>query len=340
MPGSRIVVVASWKKGAETTVNSDGSWLLSLATPKAGGPYEIEFRHDQSSTALKNVLIGEVWLCSGQSNMEMPLQGWPPDSIMWAKEEIANSSNDAIRLFTVRRAYSPSPEWSCAGRWESCAPQTSAGFSATAYFFGRKLQQTLHVPIGLIHSSWGGTPIEAWTSAEFISRVARYDSVIQKMRVSADSMKLLKAWLERFPVMDMSARDAATKWQHLTFQDDQCALSSYADSAWHIMHLPTYWEQTGLGEFDGVVWFRKQVTIPPSWVHKDLILELGPVDDMDVSFVNGHQVGSHETEGLWRAERVYSVPANIVDSTAMTIAVRVLDIGGGGGIYGPAASMS
>ncbi|HUI63669.1 MAG TPA: glycosyl hydrolase family 2, partial [Bacteroidota bacterium] len=117
-PGGRIALITSWKNGAEATVKSDGSWMLRLATPKAGGPYQIEIRHDDSSSVLKNILIGEVWLCSGQSNMEMPLQGWPPDSINWAKEEIANSSNDAIRLFTVKRAYSPTPEWSCAGRWE------------------------------------------------------------------------------------------------------------------------------------------------------------------------------------------------------------------------------
>lgn len=339
-PGSRIVLVASWKKQADALVGPDGSWSLTLATPHAGGPFQIEIRHDDTTRVLKNVLVGEVWLCSGQSNMEMPLEGWPPDSILWAKGEIASSSNPSIRLFTVKRAYSPTREWDCAGRWEECSSLSSPSFSATAYFFGKKLQQELNVPIGLIHSSWGGTPIEAWTSGEFLSRVAEFDTIVRKIRASADSMKLLQAWLDRFPVIDISTRERATKWQHLELQDEQCARRIYADSTWPLMHLPTYWERTGIGEFDGVVWFRRQITIPASWVHKDLILELGPIDDMDVSFVNGQEVGSHETEGLWRVDRVYPIPGQIVDSTTLSIAVRVLDTGGGGGIYGPVSSMS
>ncbi len=106
------------------------------------------------------------------------------------------------------------------------------------------------------------------------------------------------------------------------------------------MKLPLLWEKAGLGEFDGVVWFRKEITVPAAWVHKDLVVELGPVDDMDVTFVNGRKVGGHETEGFWKAERVYRVPKSLVDTTIVRIAVRVIDNGGGGGIYGESQSMS
>lgn len=338
-PGTPIGLRASWKREAGTVVGADGKWSLTLTTPRAGGPYEIEIRHDDSTLILRNVLVGEVWLCSGQSNMEMPLEGWPPDSILNADEEIRNSSYPHIRLFTVKRAFAATPQSECAGAWDECSPKRSHVFSAAAYFFGRKLYQTLKVPIGLIHSSWGGTAVEAWMSREVLSPVPQYDSILQRISVTADSLKILQAWLGQFPVIEMSKRDRDTKWQDLGLRDEECALPRFDDSAWRIMKLPTYWESTEVGEFDGVVWFRRQVRIPAAWVHRDLVLELGPIDDMDATFVNGDRVGAHETEGLWNLDRVYTVPGHDVDSTLVNIAVRVIDNGGGGGIYGAAKLM-
>ncbi len=339
-PGTPVTVRASWKKESSTFVGADGTWNLTLPTPRAGGPYDIEIGHGDSTLSLRNVLVGEVWLCSGQSNMEMPLEGWPPDSILDAKEEIANSADPHIRLYTVKRGYAATPSTSCAGGWDECSPGRVHSFSAAAYFFGRTIQRALKVPLGLVVSSWGGTAVESWLSREYLSRVSAYDTVLEKIAVTAESLKILQAWLEKFPVIDMGKRERDTKWQNLGLQDEACARTGYADSAWHLMRLPTYWEKTEVGEFDGVVWFRRQVRIPASWVHRDLVLELGPVDDMDAAFVNGDRVGSHETEGFWNLDRVYNVPAKDVDSTLVTLAVRVIDNGGGGGIYGPAKSMN
>jgi sialate O-acetylesterase len=339
-PGSTISIQPSWGKNVTTEVKADGSWMLSLRTPAAGGPHQIEVRHDDTVLTLRNIVLGEVWLCSGQSNMEMPLEGWPPDTILHSAAEIQHATYPDIRLFNVKRAFSATPESDCAGRWEECSPTTSPTFSATAYFFGRKLYQSLKVPIGLILSSWGGTPVEAWTSAEFLRRVPELDTTLQKIRVAAEGMKGQLAWLQQFPVIDVSTRARATKWQNLALRDDDCAALQLDDSRWRIMRLPTIWEKSGLGEFDGVVWFRKEITVPAAWVHKDLIVELGPVDDMDVTFVNGRKVGGHETEGFWKAERVYRVPKSLVDTTIIRIAVRVTDNGGGGGLYGEGKSMS
>ncbi len=152
-------------------------------------------------------------------------------------------------------------------------------------------------------------------------------------------MKVFQSWLGKFPVVDVGKRDRDTKWQNLGLGDDSCALPAFDDRAWRVMNLPTYWEKTEVGEFDGVVWFRRQVTLPASWVHRDLVVELGPVDDMDATYFNGVRIGAHETEGLWNLNRVYAVPARCVDSTRVTIAVRVIDNGGGGGIYGAANVM-
>ncbi|RPH35233.1 glycosyl hydrolase family 2, partial [bacterium] len=270
------------------------------------------------------------------------LEGWPPnDTIANSAQEISNSFFfPAIRVFTVKRAFSPVPESMCEGAWVECSPATSPGFSATAYFFGKALQQALKVPVGLIHSSWGGTPVESWMSAERLSGVAGYDSVIRKIRFSADSLRVLREWLVRFPMLDVGRRPQSTRWRDLDLNDSSCAARGFVDSSWHVMNLPVLWERTSLGQFDGAVWFRKHVAIPAGWIRRDLVLELGPIDDIDAAFVNGRKVGGHEEEGMWNVDRVYRIPAAMVDSTLMEIAVRVIDFQGGGGIYGQEKALS
>jgi sialate O-acetylesterase len=335
-PGDTIAVRASWGEQAMTLVGADSGWSLDLKTPAAGGPARIEICHDQTTLTLSNVLIGEVWLCSGQSNMEMPLEGWPPnDTIANSGMEISGSFYfPTVRFFTVKRSFSPVPESTCEGTWSECSPATSPAFSATAYFFGKALQQALNVPVGLIHSSWGGTPVEAWTSRERLSSIAGFDSVLRKINSSVDSLRLLKTWLSAFPTIDVRHRESAMRWHDLSFNDSACARRSFSDSIWHDMTLPVLWELTELGQFDGTVWFRRQVVIPAAWVHRDLLLDLGPIDDIDIAYVNGVKVGSHEEEGMWNVDRSYRIPGSLVDSVVMQLAVRVIDYQGGGGIYG------
>jgi sialate O-acetylesterase len=244
-----------------------------------------------------------------------------------------------MRFFTVKRAFSPVQESTCEGAWADCSPATSPGFSATAYFYGKALQQTLKVPVGLINASWGGTPVESWMSGDRLSAIAGFDSVVQRIGSSVDSLRVLRAWLSRFPVLDVRQREPGARYRDLSFNDSACAGRGYNDSTWREMKLPVLWEQTRMGQFDGAVWFRKHVAIPAGWVHRDLVLELGPIDDVDVTYVNGQKVGSHEQEGMWNVPRTYVVPASIVDSTQLEIAVRVIDFQGGGGIYGAESSL-
>lgn len=340
-PGTEVRLQTTWGATVAGRVNPDSTWMLKLRTPKAGGPYELAIRHDGTTLTIRSVLVGEVWLCSGQSNMEMPLAGWPPtDTILNATEEIRHSSLSSIRLFTVRRAFSAVPEPACDGSWKECSPSTSREFSATAYFFGKKLYEALHVPIGLIQASWGGTPVESWISAQFLTRIPEYDTTLEKLRSSADGWRRILSWLHQYPIIDMRQRKGESRWKELSFRDEECASRSYDDTEWRTMRLPTLWEATEVGNLDGVVWFRKQATIPQDWVHKNLVLELGPIDDIDVTFVNGTKVGSHEEEGAWNVNRVYEVPGSINDSTVVEVAVRVIDYGGGGGMYGNPKSMS
>jgi sialate O-acetylesterase len=334
-PGTSVAIRASWGDSAASKVEADGHWLVRLRTRHAGGPYSLTLRHDDTLMTISNVLVGDVWLCSGQSNMEMPLMGWPPaDTIQGSTTEISNATYPNLRLCTVRRAFSAMPESTCTATWAECTPANVPLFSATAFFFGKNLQQSLGIPIGLIHSSWGGTPVEAWTSARALAGVTEFAATLEGISKCEDGVRALGQWLRKYPAMDMQGGNEETKWHNLNFQDSVCATRLYADSAWATMRLPAYWESAGLGNFDGVVWFRKSVSIPSSWVGKNLVLELGAIDDMDVSFVNGVKVGGHEAGGFWNTKRVYPVPGTVIDSTLVQIAVRVIDTQGGGGIAG------
>jgi sialate O-acetylesterase len=338
-PGTSVVIRASWGDSAASLVEPAGRWMVKLRTRHAGGPYSLTVRHDDTSMTIANVLVGDVWLCSGQSNMEMPLMGWPPaDTIAGSAAEISNATNPNLRLCTVRKAFSAVPESTCNASWAECTPTSVPTFSATAFFFGKNLQQSLGIPIGLIHSSWGGTPVEAWTSARSLAGVPEFASTLEGIEKCEDGVRALAQWLHRYPAVDMQGGAEETKWRDLSCNDSVCATRVYNDSVWATMRLPGYWEYAGLGNFDGVVWFRKTVAIPSAWIGKNLVLELGAIDDMDVTYVNGVKVGSYEAGGFWNTKRVYPVPGSVNDSTLVQIAVRVIDTQGGGGIGGGDAS--
>lgn len=340
IPGTNLVFRTSWGKEMKAKVSTEGTWSMKLPTPKAGGPFQVSIRYADTVFVLRNVLIGEVWLCSGQSNMEMPLEGWPPtDTISNSSNEIEQALFPSIRLFSVKRASEATPSDMCAGNWVECSPVDVRSFSSTAYFFGRMLHTTLKVPIGLINTSYGGTPIEAWMSQKALNSFNEFVESLKKLDESRDSIRLLDQWIAHHPSISIRERDALHKWEGLRFQDDSCAAREYDDSTWHEMKLPTIWERTSVGNFDGVVWFRKQVVIPSGWVGKDLVLKLGPIDDMDETFVNGQKVGDHLREGFWKVDRVYKVAGSIVRDSLLQIAVRVIDIQGGGGIWGNGAKM-
>jgi sialate O-acetylesterase len=163
-PNSQVRITTSWnKKNYTTRASGGGDWKIKVETPVAGGPYSITIS-DGQPVVLKDVLIGEVWVCSGQSNMEMPMKGFRNQPVTGSNEAIVTSANTSIRLFTVARDKSLTEKYDFKGNWTECAPEHVSEFSATAYFFGRMIQQALGVPVGLICSAWGGTRIEPWIS--------------------------------------------------------------------------------------------------------------------------------------------------------------------------------
>lgn len=161
-PNTKISIESTWGEKAFAKADKNGKWKTEMKTIQAGGPYEVNIQ-GTSKVVLKDVLLGEVWLCSGQSNMEITLKGNPGQPIYESNHAIATSKNDQLRIFKVGKATSLEEQENCNGEWQLSSPQTAAGFSATTYFYGKMLQEQLGVPVGLINSSYGATPAEAWT---------------------------------------------------------------------------------------------------------------------------------------------------------------------------------
>ena len=181
-PGKEVQVTGSWNnKTVKVTTDNSGKWMTKLKTPVAGGPYTLTINSEKTIT-FQNVMIGEVWVCSGQSNMEMPMIGWTNMPILKSAETIKESSNyPNIRLFNLQKKISVSPMADCIGKWEQSSPESVPSFSASGYYFGLELYKRLNIPVGLIMTAWGGTPAEAWTCAEDIAKYPAFKPAIDKL---------------------------------------------------------------------------------------------------------------------------------------------------------------
>ena len=331
-PNNEITISTSWENESKTIVDINGHWNVSIGTPSAGGPFKIEIKSNQHKIVLNDIMIGEVWLASGQSNMEMTLMGWPPNDIINnADEEIAKSSNSKIRMFTVEKQISINPLGDVKGSWKVSSPEETKNFSASAYFFAKELFKKLQVPIGIINSSWGGTPAESWTSKKTIDTFNEFKSVTQSINTS-DLFKNELKWFSQFKAIGIPTTDE--QWVNLNLLDNLIVETSYNDSDWEEIQLPgRYDNQINGGEFNGAVWFRKNIVIDN--LDSDYILTIGAVDDMDETYVNGHKIGGLIGMGFWNKKREFKIPKSILKKGNNTIAVRAIDAEGVGEIIGP-----
>lgn len=324
-PGKTVTISPTWNgKSYTARADASGNWKTLVQTPAYGGPYTVTVS-DGKALVLSNVMIGEVWICSGQSNMEMPVAGW--GKINNYAEEIANADYKNIRLFQAEHIASDVPLKNAKvtnGGWTPCTPEYVAEFSSVAYFFAREIYKKTGIPIGLIHTSWGGTLAEAWTSATTIRTMPEFAEALKKVqhvKTGSDYEKDLANWKKLVDNKDAGNGKGKPGW----------AAPALDEAAWDNMLLPNAWEQAGLPGFDGVVYFRKKIVLPPSWEGKAVTLNLGTIDDNDISYFNGEKIG--ETEG-YNKMRSYKIVASKVKAGENVIVVRVFDGSGGGGLYG------
>ena len=311
-----------------TKADKTGKWMIKLDNEIAGGPYTLTI-NGKNTVTFDNVLVGEVWICSGQSNMEMPIAGW--GKINNYEQEIAGANYPLIRHIKVPNTISSVPKDNIPeASWKICSPETAGDFTAAGYFFARELYNKLKVPVGLINTSWGGTMVETWISRQAFESSDEFKQMIAGMpSLNLDSMAKIKkeASIKRIEALQGSLNTTGGVTWNETSTDD---------SNWPVMQLPGLWETQQLGDLDGIVWFRKTITISPEDAGKAATLELAMIDDNDITYVNGVKTGS--TDG-YNVKRKYTIAPGVLKEGKNVIAVRVDDTGGGGGIYGDSAEM-
>jgi len=305
-----------------TKADENGDWMLILPSQNAGGPYEITLK-GQNEIRIKNVLFGDVWVCSGQSNMELPLERLKEKY----GEVIKNATNTNIRQFLVPDTYNfknPQTDFN-SGSWVAANPESILEFSGVGYFFAHKLYEKYHVPIGFINTALGGSPIEAWLSNEALKAFPESYNEAQKYKdasfikeIEAGDKKRSDAWYTLANTSDEGLLEA-NQWKE----------ASADDQDWKTMDIPGYWsDQTSLGHMNGVVWFRKEVEVPSTMVGKPAKLFMGRIVDQDFVYVNGTLAG---TTGYQYPPRRYDLAPTLLKEGKNTIAIRVINNSGKGG---------
>ena len=299
-----------------TIANKNGQWEIMLSKLKAGGPYVMKIDASNSIT-INDILVGDVWVCSGQSNMQLML-GWLGNVY---QDEIDNSENHFIRQFLVplgTNFNSPDEDFR-AGKWLYANPENVRRFTAVGYFFAKYLYEKYKVPIGLIYSSFGGSSTEAWISEESIKSFPKYYDEAQRFKEPGYLEKINKQDDERIENWNklLKQNDEGYKNPQKTWFDPQLNTSD-----WETTHVPGYWVDTKLGSVNGVVWFRREINIPSNMIGKPALLKLGRIVDCDTVFINGKFVG---TTGSQYAQRIYKIPEDLLKEGKNTIVVRVIN---------------
>lgn len=298
------------------TADKKGNWEVTFPAMDYSKNAVLKVIGKNNTINLSNVLIGEVWLCSGQSNMAMTVSG-----VNNFKNEEGNANYPLIRSFNVKPNYSVNTGVDVEGEWEVCSPQTVSTFSAVAYFFARKIYQETGVPIGIINSSWGGTDIETWISSDAFRTLPE----IFKTRYNTAETVGIESVLKK----NEENKNALTKAVSNDIGiDEKWYDFSFNPTAWHEMLQPQEWATTELAAFDGVAWFKKEVNLLENEAGKTGILSLGKVDDNETTWINGVKIG--ETDGAGN-DRVYEIPSGILKKGKNIVTVRIVDAMRAGG---------
>lgn len=310
----------------EVITGTDKKWALTFPAMAAGGPYEMEIK-GENEISIKNILIGDVWVCSGQSNMAMTMLECRPN--YKTEHEIA-ANLQGIRLIKVKTTSTSKPfDEFVAGSWMIPNSDNLPDFSAVAYFFAKELYNKYKIPVGLISSNWGGSPAEVWVSAEGLKEFPE----IPEEYTKAESEYADKIAQQRLREKDLNKWIAEARDADEGFQENKPKWYEWhqADKDWKAIPLTGDWNEHGLGATDGIIWFRKEIDLPASAVGMELELDLGYIDDMDVTWFNGSVIGNHDK---YDERRQYKIPLGTAKAGKNIIAVRIIDHGGGGGFTG------
>ena len=322
-PG-RTVTVALDGAARSATAKASGAWRVTLPPQPAGGPHRLVVRSGSDSVVVRDVLVGDVWVASGQSNMEFALAGARNGAA-----EIAAANDRRIRHFKVPTSFARAPEADLAGgSWAAADSQHVGSFSAVAYFFARDLRKAIDVPIGIINTTWGGSRIEAWMSRGALGLdSARWAATWAEEEESQRRfVARLRAKIGDIPTTDRGLVGGRAVW----------ADPALDDATWQPIAVPALWETQGYDGLDGIAWYRTAFDLTADEAARGVRLGLGAIDDADITWVNGVEVGRTNNYSL---PRVYDVPARALHAGRNVVAVRVEDGGGGGGIWGDSAGV-
>ena len=320
-PGEKISV-RFINKTYQAATNSNGEWNLMLPELKAGGPYEMQIT-GSNEIIIRDILVGDVWVCSGQSNMEYAMRS---SGALYASD-IANSANQYIRQFAVPRRYNFNTAFNdlAGGSWQTANPETVLRFSAVAYFFAKNLYDRYKIPIGIINATLGGSRTESWMSEDALKP---FSNLYEDARKYKDSTLIAR--------IESEDRARAAAWNKLAKQTDE----GYKDPAgfwyqpgintgdWNEMKLPDYWANGKLGPLNGVVWFRKEFDVPSSMTGVQGRLLFGRIVDADSVFINGNFVGA---QGSQYSTRSYAIPPSLLKPGRNVIVARIVNSSGRGG---------
>jgi sialate O-acetylesterase len=340
-PGLRVRVTLG-PYTAETRSGDDGRFLTRLPPMPAGGPYELDVNtpDPDAHVRLTDVMVGEVWVCSGQSNMEWPVSQTDFDV------QTLRAADREIRSLRVPQRTLLGHQSDVDAAWQVASPETVAGFTAVGFFFGRRLTRELGVAVGLINASWGGTRIETWISREELVLHGRTRDEVARYEASVAGAE----YWGRFDPFEPDSQQARDRQLVLNYPRDPgntgaangWADAAHDDHAWESMIQPGSWLLAGHAT-NGVFWFRRDVTIPAEWAGKDLALGLGAIDKQDITYFNGEQVGStgqYLEDQYWCVPRSYTLPGRLVKAGRAVIAVRVYSFIYDGGMIGPQQKMT
>jgi sialate O-acetylesterase len=357
-----VSVKGSWGEESSVKSNQKGDWELKLSTPKAGGPYTVTIQTASNSILLKDVMIGEVWLSSGQSNMEWRMNQCI-NCIYDQDKEISSVDNNQIRMFTVPMDLSG--ELIKESKWLVANPKNAEGFSAAAYYFARKLNKELKIPIGIVNTSWGGTRVEAWTSNSKLSsisttknKVPKYDDydLFEKESIKLnDSIEDLiqnkfdfkKVKIPKWSENQMLWESYKKNWSSLDIGDKEFKKVDFDDSNWNQWNsnisdysninyqsrgrFESAFEESNTLLSDGVIWFRTKIIIDDISEDYQFVVEKG-IDDSDQTYFNGELIGN---TFAWSRKRKYNIPKELLKKGENVLAIRITDLTGGGGFNSP-----